>query len=235
MLFLPKDATDSCLRRARRFLTLADGTLSTPKFKNDLLRMALVMGVAAIDSYMHGIVTRRIADVRQRADLPKALARLEIPFSELAGLADASLSAQRARKRARPWVQVKASLQRRLLKETFQSYDQIAMAFAMAGVERAWSKVASELGDNAENLKDHVGSIVLRRNQIVHEGDLKRASRPRNLRFNKISQKKIVSEIDWVESLISASWPLPGRPESLGRQGNEKERSGGHGWMYNHS
>jgi hypothetical protein len=191
MPFLPKDAADSCLRRAGRFLDLANGTLSTPKVKNDLLRMALVMGVAAIDSYMHGIVTRRIADVRRRADLPKALARLEIPFSEFASLADASISAQRAGKRARPWVQVKASLQRRLLKETFQSYEQIAMAFAMAGVERAWSKVASELGDKPENVKDHVGSLVLRRNQIVHEGDLKRASRPQNLRFNKINQKKI--------------------------------------------
>lgn len=204
MPFLPKDAADSCLRRADRFLDLADHKLPISKVKNDLLRMALVMTVAAIDSYMHGIVMRRIAEVRRRSDLPKALARLEIPFSEFAGLADASINAQRVGQRTRPWVQVKASLQRRLLKETFQSYDQIAMAFAIAGVERAWSKVASELGDKAENIKNKLGILVLRRNQIAHEGDLRRASRPRKLRFNKIGQKKLRSDISWVESLISA-------------------------------
>ena len=104
MPFLPKDAADSCLRRAHNFLDLARSKPSTPKVKNDLLRMALVMAVAALDSYMHGIITKRIAAVRRRADLPKALARLEMPFSEFANLADASINAQRAGRKARPWV-----------------------------------------------------------------------------------------------------------------------------------
>lgn len=123
MPFLPKQAADSSVRRARRFLDLANGTLRVTRVKNDLRRMALVMAVAAVDSYMHGLVMRRIAEVRQHSDLPKPLARLEIPFSEIADLANTSIHAQRAGKRTRPWVQVKASLQRRLLKETFQSYE----------------------------------------------------------------------------------------------------------------
>jgi RiboL-PSP-HEPN len=205
MPFLPKQAASSCLRRAGRFLDLADlKKLPIGRVQNDLRRMALVMAVAAIDSYMHGIVMRRVADVRRGSDLPKALARLEMPFSEFANLADASINAQRAGHRTRPWVQVKAALQKRLLKETFQSYDQVAIAFAIAGIEKAWSKVASKLATRAEDIKDRLGGLVLRRNQIVHEGDLQRASRPRKLRFNEIEGSSVRSDIDWVNSLIDA-------------------------------
>jgi len=204
MAFLPKRAAGSCLKRARRFLDLADSSLPVNRVKNDLRRMALVMAVAAVDSYMRGIVMRRIADVRRRADLPKALARLEIPFSEIAALADASIDAQRSGHRTRPWVQVKASLQRRLLKETFQSYDQVAAALAIAGVDQAWTKVASKLRENPDNIKDRLNTLVQRRNQIVHEGDMKRVSRPRRLHFNETNHAEIKDDIDWVNSLIDA-------------------------------
>jgi len=162
------------------------------------------MSVTAIDSYMHAIVLRRIADVRKRADLPKTLARLEVPFSELADLADASIHAQRKSHNSRPWVRVKASLQKRLLKETFQSYDQVATAFAIAGIEKAWTRVAAELGEDQTNIKKWLNNLVHRRNQIVHEGDLVRASRPRGLRFNKISHVDVRDNIEEVASLIDA-------------------------------
>ncbi len=219
MAFLPKQAADSCLRRARRFLDLAENSLPVTKAKNDLRRMALVMGVAAVDSYMHAVVLRRIADVRRRADLPKALARLDIPFSEIADLANAFINAQRShpkkgsrptqrshpKKGLRPWVRVKASLQRRLLKETFQSYDQVGMAFAIAGIDKAWSQIGTVLGENCEYIiKPWLNDLVHRRNQIVHEGDMKRASRPRKLRFNDINHAEIKGDIDEVAKLISA-------------------------------
>lgn len=204
MAFLPKQAADSCLRRARRFLDLADNSLPVAQVKNDLRRMALVMAVAAVDSYMHAVVLRRIADVRRRADLPKALARLEMPFSEIADLADASIKAQGSNRRSRPWVQVKASLQKRLLKETFQSYDQVGMAFAIAGIDKAWSKIASELAETVAENKAWLNDLVHRRNQIVHEGDMKRVSRPRRLQFNDIKHAEINNDIDEVASLIDA-------------------------------
>jgi len=204
MAFLPKQTANSCLRRARRFLDLADNDLPISRAKNDLRRMALVMAVAAIDSYMHAVVLRRIADVRRRADLPKALARLEVSFFEIADLADASIDAQRSHRRSRPWVQVKASLQRRLLKETFQSYDQVATAFAIAGIDKAWTKIASELGENAPDIKAWLNDLVHRRNQIVHEGDMKRASRPRRLQFNDIDHAEVKDGIDEVDILIDA-------------------------------
>jgi hypothetical protein len=167
--------------------------------------MALVMAVAAVDSYMHGVVMRRIAHVRRRVDLPRPLARLEIPFSRIADLADTYIDAQRAGRRTRPWVQVKASLQQRLLKETFQSFEQVTTALAMAGVDDAWSKIASGMGETVRNIRDRLNALVHRRNQIVHEGDMKRVSRPRKLRFNQIRHADVQDDIRWVASLIDAA------------------------------
>ena len=74
----------------------------------------------------------------------------------------------------------------------------------MAGVEKAWSKVASELNENAVDIKTRLNNLVHRRNQIVHEGDMKRASRPRSLQFNEIDPAEIRDDIDWVDCLIDA-------------------------------
>ena len=153
---------------------------------------------------MHALVLRRIAAVRRSADLPKALARVEIPFSEIASLADASIRAQRQERTSRPWVQVKSSLQERLLKQTFQNYNQVARALSIAGVENGWSKITQELGETVEQNQAWLNNLVHRRNQIVHEGDIKRASRPRRLQFNDIDQADAEQEVDWVESLINA-------------------------------
>jgi hypothetical protein len=204
MPFLPNQAAESCLERAWRLLDLADEKLPIKVAKNDLRRMSLVMAVAAIDSYMHGIILRRIADVRRRTHLPSELRRLEIAFCDLAHLADTSIEARRQGHDTRPWVQVKAVLQARLLKETFQSYDQVARAFKIAGVEDGWSKIASELGEKEVKIKDRLDALVHRRNQIVHEGDLKRASRPRRRQFNSTDPDEVREDVDWVGSLIEA-------------------------------
>lgn len=204
MTFYPKQAANTCIRRAKRFLELADNHLPVNRAKNDLRRMALVMAVAAIDSYMHSLILRRIAAVRRSADLPKSLARLDIPFSEFARLAGASIKAQREGRTSRPWVQVKSSLQERLLKETFQSYDQVAIALSIAGVEKCWSKITAELGETVDENKEWLNNLVKRRNQIVHEGDMKRAPRPQKLRFNDINQAEAEQEVEWVETLIMA-------------------------------
>lgn len=203
MPLLPHQVGDSCVRRARRFLELAEASLPVSRARNDLRRAAVVMAVAAIDSYMHALVLRRVSSVRKE-EFPKILSRVEIPFEDLASLADASLEAQRAKQQARPWVQVKNALQRRLLRETFQSYEQVGNALAMAGIERAWPKVADEMGETNTAIKATLGALVHRRNQIVHEGDVMRASRPRKLRFNQIVHETTEDEVDWVESLLAA-------------------------------
>ncbi len=204
MPLLPHQVSASSIRRARRFLELAGGKLPVSKAKNDLRRMAIVMAVAAIDSYMHAIVLNRVSRVRDKGELPKVLCRLEVRFEELASLADASIEARRGRRDARPWVQVKNVLQRRLLQMTFQSCEQVKTALALAGIEKGWSKVAKQLGEHPDTIKSRLDALVHRRNLIVHEGDVLRASRPRRIRFNEIAATATKADVDWTEGFLTA-------------------------------
>lgn len=204
MGFKPIDAAKACLRRSRRFLALSEEDLSDPKIKNDLRRSAIIMVTAALDSYMHWLVIQRVSILRQEGDIPKALKKYKLPFSDLATLADAVIAQRKKGKDARPWVQIKNSLQRQILTDTFQSYEQVSSAFSMAGVERPWKKVAKELGVSTDDIRKKLNGIVHRRNQIAHEGDIQRSSRPRRLKYNAIEHDQVEKDINWVDSLIKA-------------------------------
>ena len=204
MPFNPLSAAEACIRRSRRLMELAEQALPDAKVKNDLRRSALVMVVTGIDSYMHWLVYKQISALRYAGDLPKSLAKLDIPFTDFAAVAESVVDARARCVNSRPWVQVKNAMQKRLLRETFQSYDQVGIAFAWAGVEKAWSRVATEIGEDNTTIKERLNALVHRRNQIVHEGDITRASRPRKLQYNDIDHAQIAAEVDWIESLVQA-------------------------------
>jgi hypothetical protein len=152
---------------------------------------------------MHWLVFYRLSTVRWQ-ELPKSLAQTKVPFSDLARLADSALSAQQGGRSIRPWVQVKNALQGQLLQETFQSYEQVGNAFALAGIRKAWGQVAAHLTDQPSAIKSRLNRLVHRRNQIVHEGDIMRGSRPRDIHFNPIDATEVSQDVDWVETLIGA-------------------------------
>jgi RiboL-PSP-HEPN len=204
MAFEPVRAAEACIRRSRRFLTLASDSVPDSRIKNDLRRSAVVTVVAGIDSYMHWLVYKRLSALRGEGDLPRSFAKLDIPFTELASLADSVVAARSRNVHSRPWVKVKNTLHQRLLKETFQSYDQVATAFALAGIEKGWTRVAAEMGLQPAEIKTRLGGIVHRRNQIVHEADISRSSRLRQPKYNSIQHTKVESDVDWVELLIKA-------------------------------
>ena len=204
MTFSPKDAADACINKSRKLLDLASRSLPIADVCDDLCRYALLTAVTSIDTYMHWLVFSRLSEVRHRVDLPKSLAQVEIPFSALVTLADSAISAQQNDTTIRPWVQLKNTLQSQLLDKTFQSYDQVAGAFALAGIEKPWAKVAKELGVQASDIKQRLDKLVHRRNQIAHEGDIMRMSRPRNMRFNPVDDALVTKDVDWVENLLNA-------------------------------
>jgi hypothetical protein len=164
----------------------------------------VVSTVAAIDTYMHWLVINRLSAVRFTSELPKSLARTTIPFSDLAELADSTIDAQREERNIRPWVQVKNSIQSQILQKTFQSFEQVSDAFSMAGIEKPWRKISTEAGQPTSAIKTKLNRVVHRRNQIVHEGDIRRGSRPRNIQLNEISLRYAQSQVDWMDHLIAA-------------------------------
>src|SRR5438874_127678 len=164
----PREAARSSIRRARRFLSLAKEDLPDSRVKNDLRRMAIVMSVAALDTYMHAAILGSVGGYGM--PISASLGRMDVPLDELVSLADASVVARRTGKDARPRVQVKNTVHRHLLKKTFHSSTQVGEGLAAAGISGAWKRIAKAIDEPAGDLKKRLNQIVMRRNQIVHEG-----------------------------------------------------------------
>lgn len=204
MAFAPIDAAKSCVRRAKRMLLTVEASLPDTRVRNDLRRMALVMAVAGLDAYLHARVLRQSSNWHSSSALPAAWQKLDIPIQELAQMARATVRSRNEGRMSRPWTQVRNALQRRILKMPFQSPDQVAVALSLCGIKKAWQKVASGMGVSAKDCRRRLDGVVLRRNQIVHEGDFARLVRPRSLRLNRVSSRSFSSDVDWLEKLISA-------------------------------
>ncbi|POF95274.1 HEPN domain-containing protein [Pseudomonas putida] len=203
MAFTAIEAANSCISRSKNLLR-ASSDPANEAIRDDLVRSALVMAISAMDSYMHWMVFQEIIAVSKNAKLPKLLAKLDIPFSDVAALADAMIEGRRAGKETRPWNALKNTAQKQLLYKTFQSFDQVKTAMSMAGVVDGWAKTAKVLKVKVDDIRDRLNPLVHRRNQIAHEGDILRSSRPRRLKFNDLDPNQVSLDVDWIESLIAA-------------------------------
>jgi hypothetical protein len=204
--FTPYDAATHAMGRARALLRE-----SSPKQKRgsaplrtDLRRLAVVMAVAALDTYMHRLVLERAF---WGPELPPALARLDVRFDQLLAQADETAAAARnAPRNTRPRVGVKRQLRDRLLRETFQNFDDVSKALSMAGQSSKWGVIGKELNPpmSPEDIKRRLNGIVVRRNQIVHEGDYSRLERPQRATRNPMSPSDAAADVAFLGALIDA-------------------------------
>lgn len=76
----------------------------------------------------------------------------------------------------------------------------------MAGLGGRWKAISEAFGssEDASEIKQRLNAIVVRRNQIVHEGDYRRLERPRNKGKNSMSYSEASDSIDFLERLIRA-------------------------------
>lgn len=170
----------------------------------DMRRLSVVMAVAALDTYMHRLILER---AYTHQTLPKRLAQLDVSFEQLLAQADETRDAARAEPHnSRPRVGVKRQLQERLLRDTFQSYNAVSQALTMAGQPKAWTAIGEEMSPqkSPEQIREHLNSIVHRRNQIVHEGDYERLQKPQNAKLNGLSQGEARQDIEFIEQVIDA-------------------------------
>jgi hypothetical protein len=195
----PKDYALDCLARARAVVAAAP---SAGVAGNDLLRLALALGVAAVDTLIHWVILKAV--VKDSSQTPSALAQLPVKYRDLASLADLARHAQRNDESWRPWVVVKNVVQETLLRRTFQSKQEVADGLAMAGIQGGWSKVCLQLGATSQDAESRLSSIVRRRNQIVHEGDYRRLARPRAVETNPIIAAEVNSDLDWLAKFVIA-------------------------------
>jgi hypothetical protein len=202
MPFTPHDAAVHTLTRARSLLGHAPDAPNG--VDDDLRRLALVMAVAAIDTYMHRLIVER---VYQHAELPGKLAELGLPFRHALEQADANADAARAeRHNNRPRVTLKRVLRERLLRETYQSYEDVKQALGMAGLSGNWGQIGESFEPTltADDIKRRLNGIVARRNRIVHEGDYERLDRPQTARIEPIDPDAALADVAFLEDPVDA-------------------------------
>lgn len=175
-----------------------------PDVRSDMRRLSIVMAVAALDTYMHRLILERAF---KHAELPKKLAQLDVSFEQLLAQADATKVAARAKpKKTRPRVAVKRQLQERLLFETFQNFNSVSQALAMAGRKKEWKSIGAKMSPtlDPDEIKERLNRAVHRRNQIVHEGDYERLQKPQKAKLNPITQAQARSDLAFIGALIDA-------------------------------
>ncbi len=196
----PKQAADDALRRAKGIVSFSQEYDLPDGLADDLVRSGLVMGIAAIDTYLHEAVHRRVKAWKPAA----SLAQQEFRFDEVCELVAESVERRRADKNSRPWVQVKDALRGRLLRVPFQSSRSVEGALRMCGINNPWKKIAEKRKTAAGTLKSRLDRLVHRRNRIVHESDLQRSSRPRQVRHEPVDPASVKRDLAWIECLIAA-------------------------------
>jgi hypothetical protein len=220
MAFTPYDAATHALRRARALLASTALTRRTRIVKvrgqrrvrrwlpvtvaADMRRLSVVMAVGALDTYMHSLVITR---AYTHGQLPGGLARLDVSFEALLAQADeAKEAARKPSHKSRQRVGVKRQLRDRLLQETFQNSAGVSRALGMAGLGGKWKEIGQQMTPamQPEAIKTRLDDIVMRRNQIVHEGDYERKERPRKAKLTPMTPNQATADIDFIAKLVDA-------------------------------
>ena len=165
----------------------------------DVLRSAWAFVGAAIDTYFHERVRRALLE----PPLSNAARKYEVTVGDVEDLVEAFL---KDREKTRPRVRLKNAVHKQLLTDTFQGSRNVELAFALIGSPSAWKAVARELGGTrADAVKDRLDRQYARRNNIVHEGDFKRQSRPQRLKLAAIEASVVCEEIAWTSEFLRAT------------------------------
>ncbi|MGW7266463.1 hypothetical protein [Streptomyces sp. NPDC054842] len=130
----------------------------------DHFRSALVHAVAALDSYVHGVVLDRAVDILMGRLAVAAPSRVGLSFSAIGKIMSAGPPGSAAVELAsRTYVAERLGL------ETYQRPDDVASALAMVGIQKIWS---TAFPGDSHTQKTALGVVVSRRNRIVHQCDL---------------------------------------------------------------
>ncbi len=155
-----------------------------------VLRSAVVFAVSALDTYFHDKVKYKVGHYNLE-NMPPQLAGFEVPLRELASWD----GAKRKGNVLRNWVVD------RLSTRPLQGPTAISDALKLAGIIAVWDTIEPDKKKRDALLKD-LNLLVIRRNQISHEGD-RMTSRTSGKKLRSISQNQVAQWIQYVEDLVA--------------------------------
>ena len=158
----------------------------------DLLRASIVMGVSAIDAYFHAkTLAYVVRSAAKGEEMPGALSKAPITVKDFVA----------AKEYKRKMTVVRNALHRSLGYQSLQQPKNISGALALIGVSKFWGKIANRLSMSADDVKKELGSLIKRRNQIAHEGDLSQSKKARN-KPHKLTPGYVNNMLDFLDRLI---------------------------------
>jgi restriction system protein len=180
---------DLNIQGAEQCVKIYDGvpTLGSKLDLDWLLRSAIVLAVSAMDAYFHDKIRYRVGKFTMDT-LPKRLADLKIPLSEVAKWENA----RRKGNVLRCWVE------EHLAVRPLQSPGAIAEALKIVDIQGFWNTIEP---NNRDDLLARLNGLVKRRNQIAHEGDRLR-SRSSGKALRPITHDYAVQAIKFVKELV---------------------------------
>jgi hypothetical protein len=180
------------IQSARDCVALYDAIVSLRPRSVDLdwiLRAAVVFAVSALDTYFHDKVKYRTGKF-DLVNMPPALAKFQIPIRELS----AWESATRKGNVLRNWIEEYLSTR------PLQSRSAIVEALKLVGIEALWDTIEPDTRKK-DNLLAQFDFLMLRRNQISHEGD-RMKSRKSGKKLRAVNRDLVVDSIDFTQGLV---------------------------------
>lgn len=168
---------------------------------DDLLRFALVLGIGALDRYVHERISKGIVAALRAPDLSPAQKRLTIAAPLALRMNETLRRSAKIGKNIRPANQFRIAFQESLHRQTFQSPEELDEGFRMIGVNGVWGKLQTKYA-NVKAIKKQLNEVARRRNLIVHEGDLVRHQRGGRARVNEIARKYVHDSLDFLDQLV---------------------------------
>jgi len=129
---------------------------------SDILRAQIVLGVSALDCYVHEVTISGMVEIFEgKRSSTTAFEKFRVPMNLVLGSGGVKNSG---------WFESEIRERHSFL--SFQQPDKIADAIRLFSEEPLWNKVSVKLAIPEKFVKDRLTLIVDRRNKIAHEADL---------------------------------------------------------------
>lgn len=166
---------------------------------SELLRAALTAGVSAFDRYVHDLYTDHFSKFLASGSPDKYHVTVRAAERAIAK----ALESRTGGKKTRPRQVLKERFRSEINSQTFQGSKQVTEALSKLGLKKFWKRIANGLDMTTDTLHERLDKIVRRRNQIVHEGDIKHGSKKQSVQLNKITSVGVREDLAWIRLLVS--------------------------------
>lgn len=180
------------------FIHLTQSLGFKPVDVSDLLRSEIVYSLSSFDRLVHDLVKAGMLETfKGHRVSTNAFKNFSITLNQFDAINNASIPPAE-----HVFEQTISSNHKHL---SFQDPDKVSEALSLIWNENhKWQKIATSLGINQNDVKTELRNIVIRRNQIVHEGDFDLFTG----HLQSIDHSDTVNAVDFLNSLGNSIYDL---------------------------